>query len=63
MICDGGFVCEGGVGTATQDPGLETQDQWAHTLDGADVDGERLFSTQPTYPIAICVDADEEALT
>jgi hypothetical protein len=32
-------------------------------LDGADIDGERMFSTQPTQPTVVCVDADEEAAT
>jgi hypothetical protein len=50
MIFGGGFVCEAGVEIGMQDPGPETQEQWEHTLDGADIDGERLFSTQPTQP-------------
>jgi hypothetical protein len=43
-------VGEGDVGTGTQDPGPETHDLWEHTLAGVDIDGERLFSTQPTHP-------------
>jgi hypothetical protein len=62
MILGGGFLWEGGVGTTTQYPCPENQDKWAHTLDGADIDGERLFSTQPTQPTVVYVDDDEEAL-
>jgi hypothetical protein len=47
MIFRGGFSGEG-VRVGTQDPGLEMQDQWAQRLDWADIDGERLFSTEPT---------------
>jgi hypothetical protein len=31
-------------------------------LDGADINGERLFSTEPTQPTTVGIDADEEAL-
>jgi hypothetical protein len=40
MIFGGGFFGEGGIGTGTQDPGTEMQDQWANTLDGTNIDGE-----------------------
>jgi hypothetical protein len=62
MIFSGGFVREGGGGTGTWDPCPQTQDHWAHTLDGACIDGERLFSTQPTQPTYVCVDVDDEEL-
>jgi hypothetical protein len=56
MIFSGGFVGEGSIGT-------RTQDQWAQTQDGVDIDGERLFSTQPTKATAVLIDTDEEAPT
>jgi hypothetical protein len=60
MIYGGGFVCEGGVGTKMHDPFSEMQDQWTHLLDEANINGERLFVTQPTHQsTVICVDADE----
>ncbi|KAM0826851.1 hypothetical protein ACQ4PT_068587 [Festuca glaucescens] len=56
MIFGGGFVGEVGAGTGTQD-------QWPQTQDGVDIDGARLFSTQPTHATTVCVDDDEEAPT
>jgi hypothetical protein len=51
-----------GVTTWTRDPCLEKEDQWAHTLDGADIDGERLFFTESAQPTYVCDNANEEAL-
>jgi hypothetical protein len=48
MIYGGGFVREGGVGTKMHDPFSEMQDQWTNLLDEANINGERLFVTQPT---------------
>jgi hypothetical protein len=62
VIFGSGFICEGGGGTWTQDPCLDLQDRWPHTLDVAHIDGERLFFTQPTQLTAVYIDADEEAL-
>jgi hypothetical protein len=63
MVFGDSFVDEGSVGTGTHDPGPKTHDQWAHTLNGADIDDERRFSTQRMQPTTVCVDADEEAPT
>jgi hypothetical protein len=56
MIFGGGFVGEGGVGTGTQD-------QWAQTHDGVDIEAERMLSTQPTQATTVYVDPDDEAPT
>jgi hypothetical protein len=56
MIFGSGFV--GDVGA-----GIGSHDQWPQTHDGVDIDGARLFSTQPTHATTVCVDDYEEAPT
>jgi hypothetical protein len=53
MIYSGGFV-----GAETEPHG-----EWAPTQDGEDIDGARLFSTQPTQATTVCVDDYEDVPT